>query len=195
MQTSVKTASSPPGWEDLLLNQPLDSQKLDSIKNHLNLLLLALESLAGISSDGMLRAARALDLDSIVADRVGLWRLRQSNHLWRSHQETPKTLELEEARSLVLIISYLAREHQELIRRGVSLLEQVTSQNQPPHSTQLLGEYLDTFASIYQKSTEVRASSQDTEQLAFKLVVELLFYSGANGHRRLWQLLLAKSND
>jgi Protein of unknown function (DUF3038) len=190
MRPIAQKPSSTSAWEDLPLTEAPNAQQLDNIKAHLDLILLALESLAGLGSDAMLQAAKELNLESIVADRVGLWRLRQSNPL-RKSSGGRKKLDVEEARSLVLIICYLAKQQQELIRRAVGLLEQMSAQNQPPHRTALLGDYLDRFSNTYQeRMDEEQASSEALYQLAFKLLIDLLFYSAANGHRRLWLALL-----
>ena len=192
MRPTVKTPA--PKWEDLPLAQAPDAEQLDNIKAHLDLVLLALEALAGIGSEAILQAAQELNLESVIADRVGLWRLRQSNPL-RKSSGGRKKLDVEEARSLVLIICYLAKQHQELIRRAVSLLEQMTEQNKEPHRTALLGDYLDTFSNTYQERMEEgdNGSPKILYQLAFKLLIDLLFYSAANGHRRLWLALMDRA--
>jgi hypothetical protein len=169
---------------------------LDNIKAQLDLVLLALEVLAGIGSEAMLQAAAELNLESLVADRVSLWRLRQSNPL-RKSSGGRKKLDVEEARSLVLIICYLAREHHELIRRAVALLEQMAEQNREPHTTALLGDYLDAFNNTYQERMDEaeKVSPDALSHLALKLLIDLLFYSAPNGHRRLWLALLDRSRD
>lgn len=196
MRQTVKTPSFPQKWEDLPLTQAPDPQQLDNIKAHLDLVLLALESLSKIGPDAIVQAAQQLDLEETIADRVTLWRLRQSNP-WRKSAGGRKKLDVEEARSLVLVICHLAKQHQELIRRAVTLLEQVTAQNQEPHRTALLGEYLDTFSNTYQERMEngETLSSRLLTQLAFKLLIDLLFYSSTNGHRRLWLALLDHCNS
>jgi predicted Zn-dependent peptidase len=132
----------------------------------------------------------------MVSDRVGLWRLRQSNPL-RKSSGGRKKLDVEEARSLVLIICHLAKQHQELIRRAVALLEQMAEQNSEPHRVALLGDYLDTFSNTYQERMEQgqNVSPDQLTQLALKLLIDLLFYSSPNGHRRLWLALLERSRD
>ena len=192
MRPTVKTPA--PKWEDLSLAQAPDAKQLDNIKAHLDLVLLALEALAGIGSEAILQAAQELNLESVIADRVGLWRLRQSNPL-RKSSGGRKKLDVEEARSLVLIICYLAKQHQELIRRAVSLLEQMTEQNKEPHRTALLGDYLDSFSNTYQERMEEgdNGSPEILYQLAFKLLIDLLFYSAANAHRRLWLALMDRA--
>lgn len=193
MQPAVKSPEGSARWEELAQLQP-EPVQLDNIKAQLNLVLLALESLADIGSEAMLKAAVELNLESIVADRVALWRLRQSSPL-RKSQGGRKKLDVEEARSLVLISCLIAKQHQELIRRAVSLLEQMTEQNRPPHQAALLGDYLDTFCNTYQERME-DGESVPTEvltNLALKLLIDLLFYSGPGGHRRLWLALIDRS--
>ncbi|MFM5900422.1 MAG: DUF3038 domain-containing protein [Dolichospermum sp.] len=163
----------------------------ENIKTQLDLTLLALETLTGIGSEAMLSAAVSLNLESKIPDRVALWRLRQSNPL-RKGQGGRKKLDVEEARSFVLIICYLAKQHQELIRRAVDLLAEMTANNQKPHQTALLGDYIDGFCNTYQErmQEEVTISAELLTKLALKLLINLLFYSATGGHRRLWLALI-----
>ena len=190
MYPTVKTSSPVSQWQQLPLESPPDEGQLDNIKTHLDLLLMALEALAKIGSEAILQAAQVLNLEGMVADRVALWRLRQSNPL-RKGSGGRKKLDVEEARSLVLIICHLASQNQELIRRSVSLLEQVGNQGQAPHRIALL-DYLDSFSQLYQERIEQGESltSGQLTEIAFKLMIDLLFYSSRNGHRRLWLALL-----
>ncbi|NJN87753.1 MAG: DUF3038 domain-containing protein [Leptolyngbyaceae cyanobacterium SL_7_1] len=192
MPSPVKSAVNP-GLEQLTLTAQPDPTQLDNIKAQLDLVLLALEALVGIGSEAMLQAAADLQLSEIVADRVSLWRLRQSSPLRKGQGR--KRLDVEEARSLVLITCHLAKQNQELIRRAVGLLEQLTEQNREPHQAALLGDYLDNFNNTYQERME---DGEDTPpdqltHLALKLLIDLLFYSAANGSRRLWMALLDRS--
>ncbi|MEA5471580.1 DUF3038 domain-containing protein [Spirulina sp. 06S082] len=178
-------------WQDLTLAASPKVDQLDNIKTHLDLVLLALEALVGIGSDAILKTAKDLGLESEISDRVGLWRLRQSNPL-RKSSGGRKKLDVEEARSLVLIICCLAQQHQELIRRAVTLLEQMVQDDRPLYQVALLGDYLDNFSNIYQERMGENAaiSSAELESLACKFLIDLLFYSAANGHRRLWLALI-----
>ena len=196
MPSPVKFSAPPPALAALPLSQPPDPTQLDNIKAQLDLVLLALEALAGISSEAMLQAATELNLESLVADRVGLWRLRQASPL-RKGQGGRKKLDVEEARALVLISCHLASRHQELIRRAVSLLEQTTEQNREPHQTALLGDYLDAFTNTYQdRMEEAQVTSPDKlTHLALKLLIDLLFYSAPSGSRRLWLALIDRSHS
>ena len=193
LKDTHSSAGSSPVWDELNRAQP-DSTQLDNIKTQIDLVLLALESLAGIGSEAMLQAASALNLESKIPDRVTLWRLRQSNPL-RKGEGGRKKLDIEEARSLVLISCFLAKQHQELIRRAIDLLEQAAQNDSEPHKTAMLGDYLDAFNNTYQERMEDdrNISTENLTQLAFKLLVDLLFYSSPGGHRRLWLALLDRS--
>lgn len=193
MPSSIKPTAAQPGGEPLpLLHEP-DPEQLDNIKAQLDLVLLALEALAGIGSDAMLSAAADLNLTEVVADRVSLWRLRQSSPLRKGHGR--KRLDVEEARSLVLIVCHLAKQHQELIRRAVGLLEQLTEENRPPHQAALMGDYLDNFSNMYQERMDAGDDMPPDRltPLALKLLIDLLFYSAPTGPRRLWMALLDRA--
>lgn len=194
MTSIVKPPSPAPNWEELSLTSQPDPEQLDNIKAQLDLILLALEAIAGISSEAMLQAAADLGLEAVVSDRVSLWRLRQSSPL-RKGQGGRKKLDVEEARALSLIICHLAKQHNELVRRAVALLEQLVEQNREPHQASLLGNYLDTFQNTYQERMEdgETVSTDILTRLALKLLIDLLFYGSSNGVRRLWLILLERS--
>lgn len=196
MPSTVKPSadeSSDTAWAELTLARQPDPSQLDNIKAQLDLVLLALEALTQISSEAMLQAATDLKLTDLVADRVALWRLRQSSPLRRGQGR--KRMDVEEARALVLIVCHLAKQHQELIRRAVALLEQLTEQNREPHQAALLGDYLDNFSNAYQERMEADQTSSIAQlsYLALKLLIDLLFYSTPTGSRRLWTTLLDRS--
>ncbi|BAY63774.1 MULTISPECIES: DUF3038 domain-containing protein [Calothrix] len=196
MHSATNSATPNSQWEDLIKLPAPNTVQWDNIKTQLDLVLLALETLTGIGSEAMLSAAIELNLESRVPDRVALWRLRQSNPL-RKGQGGRKKLDVEEARSLVLIICYLAKQHQELIRRAVGLLEQMAENHQEPHQTALLGDYIDAFCNTYQERMEEddKISTDLLTHLALKLLVDLLFYSAPGGHRRLWLALIDRSTQ
>lgn len=187
MPPTANTTSDSSRWQDLTSPKLSNDSQLENIKSHLDLVLLALEAIANISSDAILQAAKDLNLESVVGDRITLWRLRASNPQ-RKSSGGRKKLDVEEARSLVLIICFLANQHQELLRRAVTLLEQATEQSKAPHQIALLGNYLDQFINFYQERITNSSDLSPTliSQLAWKLLIDLLFYSGQNGHRLLW---------
>lgn len=192
MQSSVKPRQSQPQLADLSIQSTPNDEQLDSIKAHLDLVLLALEGLTKITSEAILSAAKELNLETILADRVGLWRLRQSNPN-RKSSGGRKKLDVEEARSLVLVICHLAYQHQNKIRDAVQALEIAVSKNEEPHRNPLLGDYLDEFCNTYEERMHVQPSPADLSRLALKLLLDLLFYSDQHGHRRLWLALLDRS--
>lgn len=168
--------------------------QLENMKTQLDLTLLALEALAGISSEAMLQAAAELGVLEQISDRVSLWRLRQSSPL-RNGQGGRKKLDIEEARSLVTLVGHLAQEHQEVIRRAVALLEQYADLGRPPHEAAFLGDYLDRFTQAYQErmTDSDRCGARGIEALALKLLLDLLFYSSPDGARRLWVALFDRA--
>ena len=194
MHSAADSATPNPQWADLIKLPAPNTVQWDNIKTQLDLVLLALETFTGIGSEAMLSAAINLNLESRVPDRVALWRLRQSNPL-RKGQGGRKKLDVEEARSLVLITCYLAKQHQELIRRAVGLLEQMAEKKREPHQVALLGDYIDAFCNTYQERMEDddQITTDLLTHLALKLLVDLLFYSAPGGHRRFWLALIDSS--
>lgn len=193
MPPSARTAPPKPNWDQHSLSEQPDPAQLDDIKAQLDLVLLALEALTGIGSEAMLQVAAELNLSHIVADRVALWRLRQASPLRKGHGR--KRLDVEEARSLVLIICRLSQDHQELVRRAIALLEQMAEQGKEPHRTALLGDYLDNFSNMYQERMEAGdvVPMENLSNLALKLLIDLFFYGVPQGARRLWMALIDRA--
>ena len=175
-----------------LPNLPTPSQ-LDDIKAQLDLVLLALEALVGIGSEAILGAAKRLQLESIMGDRVGLWRLRQASPLRKGQGR--KKLDVDEAKALVLVSCALAQQHQSIIRDAVAKLEELTASDQPLHRAAVLGDYLDSFSNTYQERMEAgeAVSTDQLSQLAIRLLIDLLFYGSPGGPRRLWLALMDRT--
>lgn len=169
----------------------LTPAQLHSIKGQLDLVLLALETLVGIGSEAILDQAKALQLDTLLSDRVNLWRLRQSSPLRKGQGR--KKLDVDEARALVLITAQLANQHGQAIHQAVTALEKATADGSPPHRVAILGDYLDRFSNTYGERMETDVKPQTLERLAFQLLIDLLFYSGDSGPQRLWQVLLERA--
>lgn len=183
---------SPQPGQNLAPAAPTPRQ-LHSIKAQLDLVLLALETLAGLGSEAMLAAAESLGLSELLSDRVNLWRLRQASPLRKGQGR--KKLDIDEARALVLVITHLATAHQTTIRKAVAQLEKALEEGRPPHRVAVLGDYLDAFGNAYQERMEADQTSTPDElnTLALKLLIDLVFYSGAGGARKLWTALLDRS--
>lgn len=160
--------------EQLNKIESLDRHQLAKIESYLELILLALKAIADIDSEAVIQATKDLDLDAIVRKRIAAWQ-SNLNSIDKTVESVPR-LNVEEVRSLAIVICYLARQNRELLRRAVSLLEQAIEENNPPYQTALLGDYIDRFVEY----------KENISALAWKLLIDLLFYSGKNGYRRLW---------
>ena len=165
--------------------------QLHSIKGQLDLVLIALETLVGIGSEAILDQAKSLQLETLLSDRVSLWRLRQSSPLRKGQGR--KKLDVDEARALVLITAQLASQHRPAIHQAVNALEKATADGAPPHRVAVLGDYLDRFSNTYSERMETEVKPNTLERLAFQLLIDLLFYSSTSGPQRLWQTLLDRA--
>lgn len=182
--------------EDLTLTSSLDPVQLDNMKSQLDEIFLALEALAAVDEQAILAAATQLNIQPTAQERIDLWHRQRHQPLSESVQmEESQRLNVEDLRSLVLIISHLAKQHQELIRRAVALLEQLTDEQREIHTTSLLGDYINTFSKLYSEGMKHQQtlSPNDLTQLALKKIMDLLFYSTSSGHQRLWFSLLEKT--
>ncbi len=170
----------------------LSPEQLSSIKAQLDLVLMAIEALTDLGSDAVLSAAKELQLNDALSDRVGLWRLRQSSPLRKGKGR--KKLDIEEARALVLVVCHLAQSYHGQIREAVAKLEALTAQNEPPHRAALLGDYLDNFNNMYcDRMAEPVPETAALTQLSLRLLIDLLFYSAPGGARQLWLALLDRT--
>lgn len=190
MLSDANSISSFPQEQELNLPKVIDVDQLDKIWKRLEIILLALETIADLTPQNIVQTAKKLNLETEIEKQRGLWRLSSLHTENKSSRN--QELELKKARSLVLIICYLARQHQELIRRAVSLLEQASEENHQPEQTTLLANYLDKFFTIYQENQD-RIALENISQLALKTLIDLLFYSGNNGHYLLWSVILEDS--
>jgi len=150
----------------------------------LDLVLLALEALTGITSEAMLQTAQEVGAAPILRDRVTLWRLRQANP-WRRGRGR-KGLDLEEAQALVAVGTRLAQQHHATIRAAVAAWEEGQLHHPP------LVDYLERFADLWRDRLQPAAPST-MEAMALKLLVDLLFYGGPAGPQRLWLALLEEA--
>jgi hypothetical protein len=194
MYSSTKMHAVNIKLDELALQQSLELPQLVNMKTQLDLVLLSLESIAALGSEAMLQSAKDLDLESVVADRVGLWRLRQSNPQ-RKSSGGRKKLDMEEGRALVLIASHLAHQEQSRIRAAVNLLEETWQKDRLPQQEPVLADYTEKFIELYQERMEdvPNVSTDILSKAACKLLIDLLFYSAPNGHKHLWASLLTRS--
>ncbi|MEM8778892.1 MAG: DUF3038 domain-containing protein [Cyanobacteria bacterium P01_G01_bin.49] len=188
MTSTANLTSSVPNWKNSPLTHTPTPEQLNQIQTHLDLVLLAIESLITIDTDKVQQAALDLEISTGSIEGVTLW----SNRGIEETKNVSDPLTIDQMRSLILIICHLAQQHQELIRRAVTFLEQMTAQHKDPVKTTLLGNYFQRFNDFYQSGNfedQPLPTAQHTK-LASKLLIDLLFYSANSGHHRFWLALL-----
>jgi hypothetical protein len=193
MPDTSSPVESKPLILDILPDLPISGQRCSlSIQQQLDLLLLAIESLDLGASEYMLATAKQLELDQIIKNRIGLWRLRCSNSWRRAY--TRQTLSLEQAKALVIIASYRAKQLTVAIRQLLLAQQQMGEKGLPPDNHFLLSEYLERFRSHFRSRMNPRrakvslylSSEDQLNELALSLLSQLLFCTGTTGMQRLW---------
>ncbi|MDJ0589460.1 MAG: DUF3038 domain-containing protein [Pleurocapsa sp. MO_226.B13] len=161
-------------------------------QQQIDLLLLALEALELGASEQMLAMARQLGINEIVKNRVHLWRLRCSNPWRRSY--TRNDLSLNQAKALVIIAGYRAKELMVNIRQLLVAEQQMREKNLPLENHFRLSEYLERFRAHFRSRMNSRrakvaayiASEEQLNELALSLLNKLLFCTGIRGVQRVW---------
>ncbi len=161
-------------------------------QQQIDLLLLALEALELGGSEQMLAMARQLNVDGIIKHRVNLWRLRCSNPWRRSY--TRDDLSLEEAKALVIVAGYRAKDLMVSIRQLLLAEQQMREKNLPVENHFRLSEYLERFRAHFRSRMNSRrakvsayiASEEQLNELALSLLNKLLFCTGTKGIQRVW---------
>ncbi|MEQ8995736.1 MAG: DUF3038 domain-containing protein [Coleofasciculus sp. B1-GNL1-01] len=160
-------------------------------RQQIDLILLAIEALELGGSEAMLLVAKQLELQDIINNRVVLWRLRCTNPLRRSHTRRP--LNLEEAKALVIIASYLARRMTVVIRQLLLAYEQLSQKQVPIEQHFRLSSYLERFRAHFRSRMNPRRAKvsvyntdEKLNELALSLLAQLLFCTGTSGMQRFW---------
>ncbi|HEY9672256.1 MAG TPA: DUF3038 domain-containing protein [Waterburya sp.] len=164
-------------------------------RQQIDLILLAIEALELGGAEAMLLAAKELELQNIIKNRVFLWRLRCTNPLRRSYTRRP--LNLEEAKALVVIASHMARRQTVLIRQLILAYQQLKEKQLPLESHFRLSDYLERFRAHFRSRMNPRRakvaiySSDENKmnELALSLLSQLLFCTGTSGMQRFWSSL------
>lgn len=191
---------SPPAQSTPLILDNLPDLDLTSdgcprrTKMQIDLLLLAIEALDLGGSEAMLTAAQELELQSIIKGRVGLWLLRSTNPLRRYNQRRP--LSLTEAKAMVLIGCYVARRLTVLIRQLLLGYQQLSEKQLSLEHHFRLSDYLSRFRTHFRSRMNPRragviaySTDEKLDELALRLLNQLLFCTGAYGAQRLWNSL------
>lgn len=161
-------------------------------QQQIDLLLLALEALELGASEQMLAIAIHLEVDQIIKHRVNLWRLRCSNPWRRSY--TRDYLSLDQAKALVIIAGYRAKDLMVIIRQLLLAEQQMREKHLPVDNHFRLSEYLERFRAHFRSRMNPRrakvsayiASEEQLNQLALSLLNKLLFCTGTRGIQRVW---------
>ena len=161
-------------------------------QQQIDLLLLALEALELGGSEQMLAMTRQFGMENIIRHRVNLWRLRCSNPWRRSY--TRNYLSLEEAKALVIIAGYRAKDLMVVIRQLIVAEQQMREKNLPVDNHFRLSQYLERFRAHFRSRMNSRrakvsayiASEDQLNELALSLLNKLLFCTGTKGLQRVW---------
>ncbi len=181
---------------DSWINEPSSKfcsyEKLTYIHSYLDLILLVSESLIPISTETIFQSSLDLGINTYLAGEIKLW----SDQDKEESRIFLKGYTLKQTKLSTILICYVIGQHQELIRRAITLLEQMTEQNKDPRESTLLGKYFNNFNYYYNyKMKEAKKLSIDEEhKFASKLLLDLLFYSSDNGYIRLWSTSLNYSS-
>lgn len=161
-------------------------------RQQIDLMLLAIEALDLGGSEAILIMAQELDLQSVITDRVALWRLRSTNPL-RQRYNPRRPLSLTEAKALVVITSSLARRLTVLIRQLLLAYQQLTDKQLSLEHHFRLHDYLDRFRRHFRSRMNPRravvaaySSDEKLNELALSLLSQLLFCTGTYGMQRFW---------
>lgn len=189
-QPSIQTV---PAILSSLPDIPLHSRKCSPhTQQQIDLLLLAIEALELGASERMLETAKQLEIEDIIQHRVSLWRLRCSNPWRRSY--TRDFLTLNQAKALVIIASYRAKDLMVLIRQLLLAEQQMREKQLPIDNHFRLSEYLERFRAHFRSRMNSRrakvsaylASEEQLNELALSLLNKLLFCTGTMGMQRVW---------
>lgn len=200
ISVSVMQLNSPSAQSTPLILESLPSPSIaDEVcprraRLEIDLMLLAIEALDLSGSEAILVVANELELQSIIKNRVSLWRLRSTNPLRRYSQRRPLTLT--EAKALVLVGCYLARRLTVLLRQLLLAYQQLNDKQLSMEHHFRLNEYLERFRAHFRsrmnpKRAIVAAYNSDEklDELALNLLTQLLFCTGTHGMQRFWASL------
>jgi hypothetical protein len=174
-------------WDDLSLESPLDSSQLDKINLELELVAIAIVTIARVDRVEIEAIALELQVESLVADWIDRW----------PHLAPDRQIDLNQIRSIVLIVHHLAYKYQTVVRQNMSYWQQIVQFDRLPLESPALAEYIGNFIKLYQirLDNETLLSFEVLSQAALNLLIELLFYGSNNGHQRLWGALLQRSHS
>ncbi len=192
MQSNEAPVQLTPLILDSLPNPPLaDDVCPRRARIQIDLMLLAIEALDLSGSEAILMMANELELQSVIKNRVSLWRLRSTNPLRRYSQR--RSLTLTEGKALVVIGSQLARRLTVLIRQLLLAYQQLDEKQLSLEHHFRLYEYLERFRAHFRSRMNSRRaavaaynSNERLDELALDLLTKLLLCTGTYGMQRFW---------
>lgn len=163
-------------------------------RQQLDFLLLAIEALELGGSEAFLADAKELGLQDVIKNRVTLWRIRATNSLRRNSQR--RSLSLQEAKALVVIICHRARRLTVLVRQLLMVYDQLLEKQLSPDHHLRLSNYLERFRAHFRSRMNpkragvlIYSTDEKLNELALMLLGQLLFCTGTSGTQRLWSSL------
>jgi hypothetical protein len=156
----------------------------------IDFLLLAIEALDLTGSEAILAVISELELHSVIGNRAMLWQIRGTNPMRQNNQQ--RGMSLDEAKTLVVVVCYLARRMTSLIRQLVMAYQPVIDSQHTVDPDPRLAEYFDRFRAHFRarmnlRRTEVAyGTDRKLNDLAMDLLTQLLFCTGTSGMQRLW---------
>lgn len=193
MSDSLSLVDVKPPILNVLPDFPIAGQQSAvRIGQKIDLMLLAIEALELGASEQFLATAKQLELHEIIKNRIVLWRFRCTNPWRRSYIRN--SLTLEQAKALVIIASYRAKQLTGPIRNLLLAEQQMRDKDLPVDNHFLLSEYLEQFRSHFRSRMNPRrakvaiylASEDELNELALSLLHQLLFFTGTIGMQRFW---------
>ncbi|GFE68054.1 hypothetical protein CFPU101_06640 [Chroococcus sp. FPU101] len=193
MSDTNSTAIAKPVILDLLRDLPFPRQRgVLRLQQQIDLILLTIESLEINAVEAMFKTAQELGLDQIIKNRIVLWRLRCTNYWRRSYNRD--TLTLDQAKALVILASYRAKQLNYTLRKLLVEEQQMRDKDLPVDTNFLLSDYLERFRSNFRSRMNPRRakvsiylnSEEELNELAISLLNQLLFCTGTTGMQRFW---------
>ncbi|AFY77972.1 MAG: DUF3038 domain-containing protein [Hydrococcus sp. C42_A2020_068] len=193
MSDSNSPVDAKPHILNILPDFPIiGQQSAIRIQQKIDLILLAIEALELGASEQFLATAKQLDLQGIIKNRIVLWRLRCTNPWRRSYLRN--SLTLEQAKALVIIASYRAKQLIVPIRNLLLAEQQMRDKGLPLDNHFLLSEYLEQFRSHFRSRMNPRRAKvavylgweDELNELALSLLHQLIFFTGTMGMQRFW---------
>lgn len=157
----------------------------------LDMLLLALEALDLDASETLLKGLRELQLQSVIKNRIQLWRLRNTNPLRRFKQR--HSLSLDEGKALVALTCFMARRQTGSVRQLLMAYEQLQAQQLSVEHHFHLSQYLERFRGHFRSrmnpnrtAIAIYREDEQLNRLGMDLLSKILFCTGTSGTQRLW---------